>query len=139
MRRPLHLYLLGGEGDRRTVSCSSDLTLKMWDVTNDFKNTRTLHGHNHSVSSVRFVPGDDLIVSASRDQTIRIWEVATGCVAFALYAGSGDLNTHSYCVKTLSGHAEWVRSIEPSADGRLLASASNDQVRPSPYASCRLP
>lgn len=53
----------------------------MWDATNDFKNIRTLYGHDHSVSSARFLPGDDFIISASRDKSIKVWEVATGCVS----------------------------------------------------------
>lgn len=61
-----------------TVSCSSDFTIKLWDTNNDWKNIRTLHGHDHSISSARFMPSDDMIVSASRDRTIRIWEVSSG-------------------------------------------------------------
>lgn len=40
----------------------------------------------------------------------------------------------SYCTKTFTGHAEWVREAVPSEDGRWLVSASNDQAsrRPSP-------
>lgn len=34
-----------------------------------------------------------------------------------------------FCVKTLAGHAEWVRCVEPSIDGRWLLSCSSDQVR----------
>ena len=34
----------------------------------------------------------------------------------------------SYCVKTLWGHDDWVRSVAPSDDGRWLVSASSDQV-----------
>ena len=60
------------------VTCSSDLTIKLWDATNDYNNTKTLHGHDHSVSTVRFTPDGDLLMSASRDKTIRIWEVASG-------------------------------------------------------------
>lgn len=62
------------------MSCSSDLTIKLWDTSNEWKNVRTLHGHDHSISSARFMPNDDFIVSASRDRTIRIWEVSSGCV-----------------------------------------------------------
>lgn len=93
------------------MSCSSDLTIKVWDTANQWTNTKTFHGHDHSVSSVRFLPGDDYIVSASRDRTIRIWELATG-----------------YCAKTLSGHSDWVRWVTPSSDGRLIASCGNDQT-----------
>lgn len=62
------------------VSCSSDLTIKLWDSNNDWKNVKTLYGHDHSISSVKFLKGDDFIISGSRDKTIRVWEVATGYV-----------------------------------------------------------
>lgn len=35
----------------------------------------------------------------------------------------------SYCIKTFSGHLDWVRSVVPSEDGRYLVTASNDQVK----------
>lgn len=64
------------------VSCSSDLTVKIWDTNNDWKNVKTLYGHDHSISSAKFLPNDDFIVSASRDRTIRVWEVSSGYVFF---------------------------------------------------------
>ncbi|PWN91225.1 putative platelet-activating factor acetylhydrolase ib alpha subunit [Acaromyces ingoldii] len=93
------------------ASCSSDMTIKVWDTNDDWKNVKTLFGHDHTVSAVRFLPGDDFVVSAGRDRTIRVWDIKTG-----------------YCTKTLSGHSDWVRSVVPSDDGRLLASCSNDQT-----------
>ncbi|KAF8467636.1 WD40-repeat-containing domain protein [Kalaharituber pfeilii] len=95
------------------ASCSSDLTIKLWDPSNEYKNIRTLTGHDHSVSAVRFIPsgsGQNL-VSASRDKTLKVWEVATG-----------------YCVRTIQGHADWIRDVVPSFDGRWLLSAGNDQT-----------
>jgi platelet-activating factor acetylhydrolase IB subunit alpha len=94
------------------ASCSSDLTIKLWDPANEYKNIRTLTGHDHSVSAVRFIPSaaGEYLVSASRDKTLRIWEVATG-----------------YCVKTIQGHVDWVRDVAPSFDGRWLLSVGNDQ------------
>lgn len=109
----------GPRGGTLLASCSSDLTIKLWDPSDEYKNIRTLPGHDHSVSSVRFIPSGaagnptsgNLLVSASRDKTLRIWDVTTG-----------------YCVKTLQGHADWVRAVTPSFDGRYLLSASNDQI-----------
>lgn len=60
------------------VTCSSDLTIKLWDTANEYKNVKTLYGHDHSVSSARFTPAGDFVVSASRDRSIKVWEVATG-------------------------------------------------------------
>lgn len=63
------------------MTCSSDLFIKIWDVQNEWRNTKTFPGHEHTISSVRFMPGDLQIVSASRDQTIRIFDVASTLVA----------------------------------------------------------
>jgi len=109
----------GPRGGTLLASCSSDLTIKLWDPSDEYKNIRTLPGHDHSVSAIRFVPSGaaeapstgNLLVSASRDRTLRIWDVSTG-----------------YCVKTLRGHADWVRDVAPSFDGRWLLSAGNDQT-----------
>ncbi|ORY58541.1 WD domain-containing protein [Pseudomassariella vexata] len=109
----------GPRGGTLLASCSSDLTIKLWDPSDEYKNIRTLPGHDHSVSAVRFIPSgaagapssSNLLVSASRDKTLRIWDVSTG-----------------YCVKTLRGHADWVRDVCPSVDGRYLLSTGNDQT-----------
>lgn len=115
----LDLDFGGPKGNTLLASCSSDLTIKLWDPSDEYKNIRTFPGHDHSVSAVRFIPsgaaGDsstsNLLVSASRDHTLRIWDVSTG-----------------YCVKTLRGHSEWVRTVCPSIDGHYLLSAGKDQI-----------
>jgi platelet-activating factor acetylhydrolase IB subunit alpha len=109
----------GPRGGTLLASCSSDLTIKLWDPSDEYKNIRTLPGHDHSISSIRFIPSGaagaplsgNTLVSASRDKTLRIWDVTTG-----------------YCLKTIKGHADWVRAVTASADGRWLLSAGNDQV-----------
>jgi platelet-activating factor acetylhydrolase IB subunit alpha len=109
----------GPKGQTLLASCSSDLTIKLWDPSNEYKNIRTLPGHDHSVSSIRFIPSGaagsplsgNLLVSASRDKTLKIWDVTTG-----------------FCLKTIRGHVEWVRAVTPSIDGRWLFSAGDDQT-----------
>jgi platelet-activating factor acetylhydrolase IB subunit alpha len=109
----------GPRGGTLLASCSSDLTIKLWDPSDEYKNIRTLPGHDHSISAVRFIPSGaagapssgNLLVSASRDHTLRIWDVSTG-----------------YCVKTLRGHSDWVRCVSPSIDGRFLFSAGQDKT-----------
>lgn len=54
------------------------MSIKVWDTNDDWKNTKTLYGHDHSVSAVKFVSGDDFIVSAARDRSIRIWDIKSG-------------------------------------------------------------
>jgi platelet-activating factor acetylhydrolase IB subunit alpha len=102
----------GPRGGILLASCSSDLKIKLWDPSDDYKNIRTLPGHDHSVSAVRFIPSSgNLLVSASRDKTIKIWDITTG-----------------YCVRTLEGHSAWVRDISPSFDGKYLFSTGDDQT-----------
>lgn len=48
------------------------------DTEHEWNNTKTLIGHEHSVSCARFMPGDHLIVSACRDRKIRIFDVTSG-------------------------------------------------------------
>lgn len=62
------------------VTSSYDLFIKLWNVDNAYHNFATLRGHDHSVSSARFLPGDTHILSSSRDATVRIWEISTTSV-----------------------------------------------------------
>ncbi len=63
---------------KKIVSCSADLTIKIWDMQNEYQCVKTLFGHDHNISCVVFHPSGDTIVSCSRDKTIKFWEVATG-------------------------------------------------------------
>lgn len=109
----------GPKGRTLLASCGHDLTIKLWDPSDDYKNIRTLPGHDHSVSAVRFIPSGasgaplsgNLLVSSSRDMTIRIWDVTTG-----------------YCVKTIRGHNDWIRDVCPSLDGQYVLSTGYDRT-----------
>ncbi|KAJ5714074.1 nuclear migration protein nudF [Penicillium malachiteum] len=101
----------GGQNDRTILaSCSNDLLIKIWDPSNNYANIRTLSGHDHSVSSIRFLqPDQNILVSASRDSSIRLWDVSSGT-----------------CVKTISTYCDWIRDVAPSFDGRWLVSGGKD-------------
>lgn len=79
------------------VSCSADMSIKLWDFQQSYECVRTMLGHDHNVSSVAFMPAGDFVISSSRDKTIKMWEVSTG-----------------YCVKTYSGHRDWVSDHQQS-------------------------
>lgn len=81
-------------GGKLLVSCSADMSIKLWDFQQTYECIRTMLGHDHNVSSVSFMPAGDFVISASRDKTLKMWEVSTG-----------------YCVKTFAGHRDWVRKI----------------------------
>ena len=54
--------------------------------------------------------------------TIALFECVGMCICMV------SCVTYSYCVKTYTGHREWVRMVRVNHDGSLLASCSNDQV-----------
>ncbi|KAL5340695.1 WD40-repeat-containing domain protein [Aspergillus crustosus] len=103
----------GQKGNTLLASCSSDLTIRIWDPSKNYEQTRTLAGHDHSVSAVRFLTSNEnQLVSASRDGTLRIWDVTTG-----------------YCVKVIKSSTEsWIRDVSPSFDGKWLVSGGRDQA-----------
>ncbi|GES59128.1 nuclear distribution protein nudF [Aspergillus terreus] len=102
----------GQKGHTLLASCSGDLTIKLWDPSKDYANIRTLHGHDHSVSAVRFLTStENLLVSASRDASIRIWDVSTG-----------------YCVRTITSNSIWFLDVSPSFDGKWLVAGGRDQA-----------
>ncbi|KAF5392747.1 hypothetical protein D9757_000907 [Collybiopsis confluens] len=93
------------------VSCGYDLFIKLWNVENDYQNFATLRGHEHSISSARFLPGDDKIISSSRDHSLRIWDIAS-----------------THCIKVITPHEAWIRSAVPSEDGRFIITSAGDHT-----------
>ncbi len=106
----------GLRGATLLASCSSDLTIKLWDPADEYRNIRTLMGHDHSISAVCFIPSGvvssgNLLASASRDATVMIWDIVTGS-----------------CLRPLRGHFDWIRDVFPSPDGQFLLSAGDDRT-----------
>ncbi|KAL3170095.1 hypothetical protein MRX96_015163 [Rhipicephalus microplus] len=99
------------------------MIIKLWNIQT-YECICTMHGHDHNVSSVSFLPSGDHVVSCSRAKTIKLWEVYTG-----------------YCVKAFTDHREWVRMVRVNSDGSLLPSCSNDhtvRVRVVGTKECKL-
>ena len=124
--------------------------IRLWDAhTGDVKVTLT--GHTDAGAVVAFSPNKSLLASGSEDGTIRLWNTTTGellltfpeqpnrnvmSIAFSpdgqRIANGGwgevyisDLATGKF-IETLTGHADWVRSLSFSPDGEILASGSDD-------------
>ncbi|KAJ5630823.1 nuclear migration protein nudF [Penicillium longicatenatum] len=102
----------GMKGQILLASCSTDLTIKIWDPNTNYSNVRTLVGHEHSISCVRFLrPGDKILVSASRDASIRLWDASNG-----------------FCLKTIYTSCDWIRDVSISFDGKWLVSGGSDHA-----------
>lgn len=105
------------------ASCSLDLSVKIWEG-DSLKHVRTLSGHEHTVSSVAFLPTNPLVLySVSRDLSVRVWDVANGT-----------------CTRKFVGHSEWARDVDAASVeqhlvdagtsgflGDFLLTCSNDQ------------
>lgn len=92
------------------ASCSSDLTIKLYNATT-YTHLKTLRGHDHTVSSIVF-SAHDMLYSVSRDKTIKVWNVVDGT-----------------CIKSFVGHSEWVRDLDVCSGefGDFVLTCSNDQ------------
>jgi platelet-activating factor acetylhydrolase IB subunit alpha len=77
------------------ASCSADLSIKIYS-DGTYNNIRTLTGHEHTISSIKFSQiKPEILYSVSRDKNIKVWDVLNG-----------------FCIKSFVGHSDWVRDID---------------------------
>ncbi len=113
---------------------------------------QVLDGHTNWVLSTAANADESQLASASADGTVRIWNLVTSECTHVLPHDFWTIRTifrpHSYelivagmsatiyvwetrsgeLVRTLTGHTDWVWSIECSADGRTLYSTGEDRT-----------
>lgn len=137
------------------VSGSKDCTLKLWELQNG-NCLRTYKGHSDTVNAVAISPTGSYAVSGSSDCELRQWDIRTGeCLqVFKRHPAWGDrdgLNSlirssnsefayhdfigHLGLAKTYNrddmkflGHADPVRAVSITPDGRFLLSGSADNT-----------
>lgn len=117
LNSPVELSVKAGASNKLYIfaSCSSDLSIKIWDG-NSNSQIRILTGHDHTVSSIAFLPSKpSILYSVSRDKTTKIWD-----------------STNGYCTRTFIGHSDWVRDLDVIAAkqkslGDFILTCSNDQ------------
>ncbi|CUM66456.1 uncharacterized protein PRCAT00004120001 [Priceomyces carsonii] len=85
------------------ASCSSDLSIKIWDAST-YLNVRTLTGHEHTVSSIAFSrTKPNILYSVSRDKMVKIWDLIEG-----------------FCIRSFIGHSDWVRDLDVASINSLI-------------------
>ncbi len=83
---------------------------------------REFEGHTAPVRAVEFSPNGKMVLSAGNDNTIKLWSFAGDAAGESTdgKAAGGKL------VKSLRGHASWVRSAVFSPDGHSVLSGGHD-------------
>ena len=71
---------------RRLATTSADNSVKIWDMASNFKEEKTLLGHQRWVWDAVFSADSAYLVTASSDQTARLWDLADG-VTLQHYTG----------------------------------------------------
>ncbi|CAI7621343.1 unnamed protein product [Penicillium glandicola] len=101
------------------ASCSSDFSIKIWDPADEYKNTRTLQGHDHIAILAEceifpLLPTGKFLLSTGDDMTVRLWDISTN-------PGNGSVNPKHKL--TLIGHQNFNEccSIAPPTSYQYLA------------------
>lgn len=145
--------VVGFDQGRQLVSCSTDATIRIWDVEDGWC-TQVLRGHNGSVTSVCVIPNKNRLVSAGWDHTLRVWDMESGecmrvledhssivsCVAVfsdeqKVVSGSRDGTARVWdiesgeCLHTLKGHTQSVDSVCCLSDEQIVTASFDKTVR----------
>ena len=136
------------------LSCSDDMSIKLWDWEKGWKNIMTFEGHMHYVMQVVFNPKDsNTFASASLDRTIKVWSIGASVPNYTLEGHEKGVNCVEYyaggekpyivsgaddrlvkiwdyqnktCVQTLEGHSQNVSAVIFHPELPIIASGSED-------------
>lgn len=112
---------LSDDGRRLAVS-DLEGNIAVWDVAEERIAWRRTEAHAGIANGLAFTPDGRRLVSSGYDARIRWWDALTG----------DDLGA-------VTGHGQWVNTVEISADGRYLLSTSDDGTARLWDARTRLP
>ena len=102
---------------RWLASGGADFKVKLWNLATRSE-ARRFDGHYRLITSVAFSPDGAWLASGGADEVIRLWDLSK-------IESSKPKNLNIEPV-LLEGHTGWVRSLDFSPDGGLLASSGAD-------------
>ncbi|KAI5306130.1 hypothetical protein KEM56_002110 [Ascosphaera pollenicola] len=131
------------------VTGSSDATCIVWDIKDDYRPIRRLHGHSAGVLDICF--DDRYIISCSKDTMICVWDRKTGNLVKKLMGHHGPVNavqlrgdcvvsasgdgiaklwnlTSGLCIKEFTSRNRGLACVEFSENARIILAGGNDQV-----------
>lgn len=136
------------------LSCSDDMSIKLWDWEKQWRCVTTYEGHLHYVMAVTFNPKDsNTFASASLDRTIKIWNLASQTANYTLDGHEKGVNCLDYypggerpylvsgaddstvrvwdyqtkaCIRVMEGHVQNVSAVIFHPDLPLIFSGSED-------------
>jgi WD40 repeat protein len=135
--------------DNKFASGSRDMTIRIWNINDNYKCIRVINGLFDGILSLLYIKEKDLLLSASANKQIKVWRMSdyqciknlihTGGVKSLLMLPDGYFASGSFydeviriwdtrkfeCVKVLQGHSDTVNSLLLLKDKRI-ASASRD-------------
>jgi WD40 repeat protein len=134
----------GGDG-KRLAAGGDEPAVRVWDDPLANGQPRLLSGHADSVHALAFSPNGALLATGSGDRTVKVWDagpVKSVPVSRAstvgllgaplgqgpLLAASALFTGRTPVLHTLPGHRRRVLAVAFSHDGKLLASAGDDEV-----------
>ncbi len=142
---PVYGVAVSADG-RTVVSCSTDQTVRVWDVTTGQQRFQ-LNGHQGAVHAIALNPDETLAVSSGADGTLRLWDIIGGrqikeltrfdstMYSIAIHpegqlvaAAGADRQVHLLNLitgeeqRTLTGHSDYIHSVQFSREGNKILS-----------------
>jgi WD40 repeat protein len=121
---------------KRAASSGAEGTVRLWEASTG-RTLAILPGHTGAAWAAALSARGDIVASGGQDQTVRLWEAPRpeGDCAERGFEPTADAVHHPAAsaggvrqLAVLRDHTSGVRDLALSADGRLIASAGQDQT-----------
>src|SRR5205814_1695010 len=109
---------------KRLASGGMDSTVRLWSADGTPRSVRK--GHRLSVNSVAWSPDSKRLASGSSDGAVRLWDADGQRRATGLLRGVQLWSADGKTGPLLRGYRGALRSVAWNADGRRIATASDD-------------